>query len=68
MNRKSAKNSTSQYVGVALNKNTNKWKATIQVNGKANHLGFFDSEIEAAKVRDEATKKYYGEHGNLNFV
>ena len=67
MNKTSAKNSSSQFVGVALNKNMNKWKATIQVDGKPIHLGFFDDEIEAARVRDEATKKYYGEHGNLNF-
>jgi len=67
MNKTSAKNSSSQFLGVALNKNMNKWKATIQVDGKPIHLGFFDDEIEAARVRDEATKKYYGEHGNLNF-
>jgi len=24
-------------------------------------------EIEAAKARDIATKKYFGEYGNLNF-
>jgi hypothetical protein len=27
----------------------------------------YTNEIEAAKARDIATKKYFGEYGNLNF-
>jgi len=30
------------------------------------HLGTFINEIDAAKTRDIATKKYFGEHGKLN--
>ena len=67
MSRKSAPNSSTQYIGVSFTKQTNKWKATIQVDKKAKHLGFFDTEIEAAKARDIATKEYYGEFGTLNF-
>lgn len=31
------------------------------------YLGSFDDEKEAAKARDIATLKYYGEYGNVNF-
>lgn len=65
MNRKSQKNSSSKYIGVS--KNHKKWRSTIIFKGKRVHLGTFNDEIEAAKVRDIATKKYFGEYGNLNF-
>jgi hypothetical protein len=64
MNCKSRKGS-SKYIGVSKRKN--KYVAQIRPNGKQIYLGQFDDEIEAAKVRDNATKKYFGEHGKLNF-
>lgn len=66
MNCKSRKGS-SKYIGVSFDKKSKKWKAQIRPNGKQIYLGRFDDEIEAAKVRDIATKKYFGEHGKLNF-
>ena len=41
-----------------------KWKASIRVN-KNIHLGTFINEIDAAKGRGIATKKYFGENGKL---
>ena len=67
MNTSSRKDSSSKYVGVQLDKKYNKWKSYIKVNNKQIYLGQFDDEIGAAKARDIATKKYFGEHGNLNF-
>jgi hypothetical protein len=67
MNRKSTKNSSSQYIGVNFDKTINKWIANIKFEGKHINLGCFDDEIDAAKARDMATKKYFGEFGNLNF-
>ena len=67
MNKKSTDGSSSQYIGVSFNKRENKWIARITVDGKLKYLGSFSCEIEAAKVRDIATKIYYNNFGRLNF-
>jgi hypothetical protein len=64
-NRTKKLNSISKYIGVYLNKN--RWVSKITINNKNIHLGTFKCEIEAAEARDIATKKYFGEYGNLNF-
>jgi len=58
---------TSQYVGVNFEKSRGQWAARIKHNNKQIWLGRFDSEIDAAKVYDEAAKKYHGEFARLNF-
>lgn len=62
-----SKISTSKYIGVSFYKKSNKWRANIKVDGIQIYLGTFINEIEAAKVRDIATKQHFGEYGNLNF-
>jgi hypothetical protein len=57
----------SKYKGVSWHKKTGKWMASITFNLKNIYLGLFDNEIEAAKAYDEASKKYHGEFGRLNF-
>lgn len=56
----------SQYRGVLPVPN-GKWRASIKVNGKKIHLGHFSSELEAAIARDQATRRYHGSFGILNF-
>jgi dCMP deaminase len=65
MNKKKQINCSSKYIGV--HKNKKKWIAQIVVNGENKHLGSFDREQDAALARDYATKKFFGEFGNLNF-
>jgi hypothetical protein len=67
MNKSSSKNSTSKYIGISLRKSNGTWNSHISVDGKKLNLGTFKNEIDAAKARDIATKKYFGEYGNLNF-
>ncbi|MFH1371466.1 MAG: HNH endonuclease [Planctomycetota bacterium] len=67
-NRRKRKNTTSRFRGVYFHKVHRKWAAQIVVEGKRIFLGYFDSEIEAAKARDRAAIKYHGEFARLNFT
>ena len=42
------------------------WKASVTVNGKAIHLGYFGTEAEAAIAYNEAAIRYFGVHATLN--
>ncbi len=45
-----------------------KWAASIRVDGKLLHLGYYGNEVEAAKAYDEAAIKHFGEYAKLNFA
>ena len=60
------KDSTSKYVGVSWHKRDKAWRAVIGDGYKTTHLGYFASEIEAARAYD-AAKRHLGEFANLNF-
>lgn len=64
-NRKRMRTNSSGYMGVQ--KSGTQWVATIQVNGKLLGLGRFIDPADAARVRDAAAVRYYGEFANLNF-
>ncbi|MBK5262657.1 MAG: hypothetical protein JJE17_08825 [Peptostreptococcaceae bacterium] len=66
-NQIGSKNSTSQYKGVYFNKEKKKYSAQIKVNFKSNHIGHFNSEIEAALAYDLKAKELFGEFAYLNF-
>lgn len=66
-NRRSAKGSTSKFLGVSFLARMRKWKAQIQKHGKRIYLGLFDNEEDAAKAYDIAAKQYHGEYANVNF-
>lgn len=65
-NRKGVQNSTSKYKGVSWAKQFNKWYACIKKNGKSKNLGYYASEIEAAKVYDKEAKSLFGDYARLN--
>lgn len=59
---------TSRFLGVHFDRTrkTNQWKAEINVNKVRKLLGGFSSEVEAARVYDEAALRYFGPNAGLN--
>lgn len=57
---------TSIYKGVCSYKN--KWMAQIQHNHKHINLGYFDSEIDAAKAYDKKSKELFGEFAHSSGI
>ena len=56
----------SKYLGVAWNKNANKWQSQIKANGKYKYLGLFEDELKAAKAYNEAAILYHKNFASLN--
>lgn len=67
-NRKSRKGSSSKYVGVRWKKQCLKWNAEISVNNRKKHIGYFESEIQAARAYDREAISLYGDFAKLNFI
>jgi hypothetical protein len=65
--RKTKLKTTSRFIGVYFNRETNKWRAAIKCKGKKIALGRFVNEVEAAMAYDAAAKKYHGRFASLNF-
>lgn len=66
MNSRSRENSTSKYKGVSWASHAKKWRAQLQINKKHCHLGYFETEKDAAIAYNEAALKYFGEFAKLN--
>lgn len=60
-------NCSSKYKGVSRYKPMNKWRVAITLNYKYIHLGYFDSEVEAARCYDTKAKELFGEFARTNF-
>ena len=58
---------SSKYKGVNWRKNRKKWRAEICKDYKHIHIGYFDSEIEAAEAYDKKAKELFGEFARTNF-
>lgn len=58
---------SSIYKGVSWNKRDKKWCSRITINGKRKHIGYFDSEIDAARAYDDAAIESFGEFARCNF-
>ncbi len=64
-NRAKNKSGTSRFKGVVLQKNR-RWRARIYGDGGVIELGYFDTEIEAARAYDDAARGMFGEFARLN--
>ena len=67
-NRRTQSNNTSGYCGVHWYKQTKKWQAYIDIDGKRKHLGYFKVLEEAARAYNEAALKHFGEFAKLNII
>lgn len=60
-----------KYKGVYLKKDRlhtkKKYETQIRFNYKGIHVGYFESEKDAALAYDNAARKYFGEFARLNF-
>ncbi len=65
-NRRSLRG-TSRFKGVHWNARIRKWVATICLNRKLIHLGYFDDEVAAAHAYDEKARELFGPFAYLNF-
>ena len=61
-------NTISIYKGVSFNKVRNKFFASIRINGKKKHLGYFETERDGAIAYNTACDIYFGEYGNKNII
>ena len=55
-NRRRQYNNTSGTTGVIWDRNRNKWRASIKLNGKTKYLGRFSTKEAAAAARQRAQK------------
>ena len=68
MNRVKQQNISSNYKGVYFQKKANKWHASVMVNRKKKHLGFFTNEKEAAAKYNEQALEHFEKHACLNEI
>lgn len=61
------KDSTSKFRGVCWSRNYKMWRATIYVEGKQKHLGYFFNEDIAAGAYDCAAMQHFRDFARLNF-
>jgi hypothetical protein len=66
-NRRPNKNGTSRYKGVSWRTKEKKWGVQITLNRRRSFLGYYKSEVKAAKAYDDDAKKYFGDFVWLNF-
>jgi hypothetical protein len=66
-NRAKRAGSASRFKGVGFRKRDKKWYAELGSADKPLWLGFFDSEIEAARAYDAKAVEHFGEFAWLNF-
>ena len=68
MNRAGNPNGTSKFKGVSWDTQHEKWVVHISVNGKAKHVGRFESEEEAARQFNQQARRHHKEFAWYNEV
>ena len=65
---KNRKRASSSYRGVSYSAADGKWRAAIEVNGRAVNLGHYARESEAAQAYNVAARKHFGASAYQNQV
>ena len=60
------KGTSSRFRGVSFYSRDGTWRAAITYNGESTHIGYFQTELEAAMAYDEVALEKYGELAQLN--
>jgi hypothetical protein len=63
-NRKSERDSSSEYKGVSWHKQCKKWQVRYHYKGKSYYLGLYETEIEAAEAYRKVTEHLHKEYAN----
>ena len=66
LNRAIKPRSHSKYKGVYKISDTS-WRAILRVHGKNKHLGYFNTETDAAEAYDSAAMQEWGNRAVINF-
>ena len=67
-NRNVGPRGRSKYKGVCWSKQKGKWLSRIKLDGVSRHIGFFDSETDAAAAYNRLSHEYHGEFAYENVV
>lgn len=60
--------SSSRFKGVCMDGKSGRWRATITLTpGRKSHIGFYDTEEDAARAYDAVAQANFGEFVRLNF-
>lgn len=60
-NKRACKNSKTGVKGVCWDSSTGRYQVKISINGRAKHIGRYDSVEEGAAAYAEASRKHHGE-------
>jgi hypothetical protein len=66
MNQNIAINNSTGYKGVSYHKGHQKYGASIRINNRLVHLGYFKNPFDAALAYNEAALMYFGKYARLN--
>ena len=66
-NSRRPKNNTSGFKGVWWQKQAQRWRADIVVDGRKVHIGYFEDKVAAALAYDAAARQFFGEFARVNF-
>jgi len=66
-NRRPHRRASSSYKGVSWHARDSKWYASLDCNKASYWLGYFATEVDAARAYDAAALQHFGDFARLNF-